>query len=103
MRLAGSMVALVLLATSSLAQQAPQPTYEITGLSQDDILIIGAALDELPRKTTDRNGLYARMQAQITRQANELAAKSKADADKVAAKADADRAAAAATASGEKK
>lgn len=58
-------------------------TYAITGLSTQDLLVIGAGLDKLPREDGDRNGLYARIQAQITQQATAMA-KVRADAEKAA-------------------
>jgi len=74
--------AMVAATAPAYAQQAA-PTYNWTGLSADDIQIIGRGLDKLPREDTDRNNLYQRLQSQITTQANAFA-KAKADADKAA-------------------
>lgn len=71
------------LTVASAQEPAKAPTYIINGLSGQDLLIIGAGLDKLPREDTDRNQLYQRIQAQITQQA-QTAAKAKADADKAA-------------------
>lgn len=68
-----------LLGLALLAGSASAQTYSFTGLSQEDVAIIGQGLDELPRKVTDRNGLYQRLQSQITAIA-QAAAKSQADA-----------------------
>ena len=68
-------------------------TYNFTGLSTDDVLIIGRGLDKLlgtdptDRLYTDRSRLWDRIQAQINQQNNAMAAaslKAKADADKTA-------------------
>jgi hypothetical protein len=59
-------VAFISSVTSALAQQ----TFDLHGLSQQDLLTIGAGLDKLPREATDdaHGGLYSRIQAQITAQ-----------------------------------
>ena len=72
-------IILALSAAPALAQQ----TFTLNGLSSEDVLVIGAGLDKLPRETTDRNNLYQRLQAQITQQ-NQAAAKAQADAQKAA-------------------
>lgn len=67
----------------ALSSTASAQTYSITGLSTQDMLVIGAGLDKLPREATDQNNLYRRIQAQIDQQ-NQIAAKAKVDADKAA-------------------
>jgi uncharacterized membrane protein YcjF (UPF0283 family) len=64
-------------------QVAYAQTYSIQGLSTQEILIIGAGLDKLPREVTDQNNLYQRIQAQITQQ-NQAFAKAQVDAQKAA-------------------
>lgn len=70
-------LAFLALTTGAMAQQV---TYSFSGLSQEDVLTIGRGLDKLPREDTDRNGLYARLQAQISQQNKQ--AKDAADAAK---------------------
>lgn len=43
-------------------------TYQLQGLSVEDVLTIGRGLDKLPREDTDKNQLYMRIQQQITAQ-----------------------------------
>lgn len=79
----GISLVLLLISVITIISAASAQTYNFTGLSTDDVLTIGRALDKLPREDTDRGQLYQRIQAQITQQANAMA-KAKADADKAA-------------------
>lgn len=76
MKSAFSALAILALGCSTCA------AYDLKGLSAQDILTIGAGLDELPRKVGDENGLYNRIQHQLSEQdAADKAERVKADAD----------------------
>jgi hypothetical protein len=73
------MLRLLLISIASIvAQEGAAQSFSINGLSTQDIQVIGAGLDKLPREETDRNGLYQRIQSQITTQ---VQANAKAEAD----------------------
>lgn len=42
--------------------------YTLKDLTPQDILVIGKALDQLPRYETDANNLYSRIQGQLVEQ-----------------------------------
>ena len=64
--------------------------YTLSNLTPQDILVIGKGLDELPRKETDANNLYGRIQQQLIEQDKLAKAQANAEAEKAKAKADAD-------------
>jgi hypothetical protein len=74
-------VTLVMSAASAFGQEPP--TYTFSGLTADDVLVIGKGLDKLSREETDKASLYQRLQAQITAQSNAFA-QQKAEAEKKA-------------------
>lgn len=71
-----ALAAALLLSGAAAAQQT---TFRFENLSTEDILTIGRGLDKLPREETDRNGLYSRLQQQITAQ-NQARAQANKDA-----------------------
>lgn len=81
-------IAIAIFAAAWASGSAAQ-TYSVNGLSTDDVLTIGRALDKLlgsdpaDRAYTDRSRLVDRIQAQITQQSNAMA-KARADAEKAA-------------------
>jgi hypothetical protein len=72
----------LLLPSCAMAQ-----SYKFEGLSTEDVLTIGRALDKLPREETDKNGLYGRLQQQITAQNKAREETNKAAFDEAVAKA----------------
>ena len=52
--------------------------YDLKNLSQQDILTLGAGLDELPRKRGDADNLIGRLQQQISEQDAKAAADARA-------------------------
>lgn len=56
----------------------PAHAYDLKNLSKQDLLTLGAGLDELPRKMGDANGLWGRLQQQIIEQDAKAAADAEA-------------------------
>lgn len=51
-----------------LLMAAPAQAYDLRNLSADDVRTINRGVDKLPREETDANGLYRRIQEQLTAQ-----------------------------------
>lgn len=64
-----------------LLMSAPAYAYDLKNLTAQDIMTIGQGLDELPRRATDANNLYGRIQSQL-REQDAAAAKAQEDAVK---------------------
>ena len=76
----------ILLASTLLFVAIPASAYDLKNLSSQDILTIGRALDKLPREETDANGLYRRIQNQLSEQDQAAAKATKANEDAQRAK-----------------
>jgi hypothetical protein len=58
----------IIIASTLALLALPAFAYDLKNLTAQDILTIGKGLDKLPREETDANGLYARMQKQLSEQ-----------------------------------